>query len=414
MTEAIDNKPTILVVDDSRLMRVAARKILKDDFDILEAGDGEQAWESLQQNPHINLIMSDLSMPNLDGLSLLKRIREAEKPDLKTLPVIIVTGAEDDDGSKQTALAAGASDFITKPFESVQLLARAKTQAEQQQTHQALQTSQADKQQLEQHSTVDILTGLANERDLINHIEEGLSYALRHRTELSLLLVQVVKYKVMFLRRGKQTAEEVLRHMARLLTEGRRREDNVARISLDTFGILLPSANPIGARRVAEQLLDVIRSHCFEVNGEPIPVTANIAVVSPPITTGTNAIALLDEAKEKLRLAQEAGGDRIQSETADNTGSAAPSMPTQQPPAQPQNKVTPVVASATDVEKALQALASDRRPEADATLLVRAVMPLLHAWNQAHNNQYATLLEALTTALEDKDTEPLRAPADAV
>ena len=98
MTETVDNKPTILVVDDSRLMRVAARKILKNDFDILEAADGEQAWTSLQENSHIILVMSDLSMPNLDGLGLLKRIRESESEELKCLPVIIVTGAEDDDG----------------------------------------------------------------------------------------------------------------------------------------------------------------------------------------------------------------------------------------------------------------------------------------------------------------------------
>ena len=80
------------------------------------------------------------------------------------MPVIIVTGAEDDDGSKNTALAAGASDFITKPFESVQLLARAQAQAKQQRTQQALQDSEASKQQLEETSSVDALTGLANQR----------------------------------------------------------------------------------------------------------------------------------------------------------------------------------------------------------------------------------------------------------
>jgi len=410
MTEAIDSKPTILVVDDSRLMRVAARKILKNDFDILEAGDGEQAWESLQANTHINLIMSDLSMPHLDGLGLLKRIREASKPEFKALPVIIVTGAEDDDGSKQTALAAGASDFITKPFESVQLLARAKSQAEKQQTQQALQSSEADKQQLEQHSSVDVLTGLANERDIVNHIEEGLSYALRHRTELSLLLVQIEKYKVMFLRRGKQTAEAVLRHMAELLSEGRRREDNVARINLDTFGLLLPSANSIGARRVAEQLLDVIRAHRFDVDGESIPVNANIAVVSPAINAEANAADLLQEAREKLRLAQEAGSNRVQYEIPESIVPAAPPTAVQPPPTQHESGTTPLVASATEVERALQALTGDRRPETEATPLARAVIPLLHAWNRSRNNQYSALLQALETALEDEQSPPLQAP----
>ena len=101
MTESCSSKPMVLVVDDSRLMRLAARKILKNDFEILEAEDGEVAWDKLQDNNNITLVMSDLSMPNLDGLGLLKKIRESSQPELKELPVIIVTGAEDDDGSKK-------------------------------------------------------------------------------------------------------------------------------------------------------------------------------------------------------------------------------------------------------------------------------------------------------------------------
>jgi diguanylate cyclase (GGDEF)-like protein len=411
MTEQTGTKPVVLVVDDSRLMRLAARKILKDDFDIVEAGDGEQAWENLQTNSQIQLVMSDLSMPNLDGLGLLKRIREAEHPGIKTLPVIIVTGAEDDDGSKQTALGAGASDFITKPFESVQLLARAKAQARQQQTQKALQDSEASKQELEQRSSVDTLTGLANERHITEHIVEALSYARRHRTELSLLLVQVEKYKVMFLRRGKQTAEEVLRRIAQLLSEGRRREDAVARIGLDTFAILLPSANCIGARRVAEQLLNAIRSDGFTVAGESIAVKVSIAVVSPEINAETSATGLLDEARHRLRLAIEAGGDRVHHDLPGTNVVAPPASA--QPPAAQRQPVETAVASVTEVEKALQALATGRRPELNTAPLVRAVMPLLHAWNRAHDNQHAALMDALETALKPTEGTSVPRPADA-
>ncbi len=410
MTEQTGTKPIILVVDDSRLMRLAARKILKDDFDILEAADGEQAWDSLQTNSQIQLVMSDLSMPNLDGLGLLKRMREAEHPGIKTLPVIIVTGAEDDDGSKQTALDAGASDFITKPFESVQLLARAKAQARQQQTQKALRDSEASKQQLEQRSSVDTLTGLANERHLTEHIVEGLSYARRHRTELALLLIQVEKYKVMFLRRGKQTAEEVLRRVTQLLSEGRRREDAVARIGLDTFAILLPSANCIGARRVAEQLLNAIRAADFAIAGESIPVRASIAVVTPEISAATDATGLLDEARHKLRLAIEAGGDRVHYDPP-GSETVVPPLPPQQPAAQ--RPAVETVASVADVEKALQALTTGRRLELNTAPLVRAVMPLLRAWSRAHDNQHAPLIEALEAALKPTESTSAPLPADA-
>ena len=397
MTESTANRPTILVVDDSRLMRVAARKILKNDFEILEAEDGEAAWNVLQDNRQINLLMSDLSMPNLDGLGLLKKIRESSEPHCKELPVIIVTGAEDDDGSKNSALAAGASDFITKPFESVQLLARAQAQAKQQRTQQALHDSEISKQQLEKLSSVDSLTGLANQRAFLNNIEESLSYAVRHGTELALLMVQVEKYKALFLRRGKQTAEEVLRRLAGLLGEERRREDTVARYGMDTFGILLPSANLMSARRVAGQLQLAIKQREFNIGGEMVPLNVTIAVSSPPVHAHIDSADLLADVGEKLKIAQKAGGDRVQYSLAETTLE----QPVQKAVAV--EAVAASVASISDVHRALQSLSSGDTIESHADGLARAVLPLLDAWNRTHENKYSALLAQLKSALQAGD-----------
>jgi two-component system cell cycle response regulator len=405
MTESTASKPIILVVDDSRLMRVAARKILKEDFDILEAGDGEQAWESLQANPHINLVMSDLSMPNLDGLGLLKRIREDGQEQIRTLPVIIVTGAEDDDGSRQTALAAGASDFITKPFESIQLLARARAQARQQSTQKALASSEASKEQLEQHNPVDLLTGVANARGFANALEENLSFARRHRTELALLLLRVDKYKVMFLRHGKQVAEDVLQRLGRLLAEGRRREDVVARTELDTFGLLLPSANAIGARRIAEQILSAVHSGDF-TSGIEMPVSVSIATVSPPVTPDSTAADLMALARERLQEATAAGGNCIRHDVME-TAETPTSVPQTAAPL-PVTAATPA-----DLQQALEALAAGRQPETDINALVRALLPLLHSWNQAHDGCCDALINELETVLNADTPTGTAVPADA-
>lgn len=394
MADSTADKPTILVVDDSRLMRVAARKILKNDFEILEAEDGEVAWDVLQNNRQINLVMSDLSMPNLDGLGLLKKIRESSEPHYKDLPVIIVTGAEDDDGSKTVALGAGASDFITKPFESVQLLARAQAQAKQQRTQQALQDSEASKQQLEEHSNVDPLTGLANQKAFNDAVEESLSYAIRHKTELAVLVLRVDKYKVLFLRRGKQTAEEVLRRVAHLVNAGRRREDTVARSGLDSFSILLPSANPVGARRVAEQLQLAIKEQDFNIDGESVPVSVTIAVSSQPIHAQISRSQLLADAEDKLKVGQQAGGNCIQYATPET----APQPPTEKPAAVEPEPVS--VASGADVHRALEALAEGRTVEVSADALARAVLPILEAWDQTRENSHSALLAQLRNALQ--------------
>lgn len=370
-------KPRLLVVDDSRLMRVAARKILNLDFDIVEAADGELAWEQLQRDSAIDLVMSDLSMPNLDGLSLLKSIRGAADEGLRNLPVIIVTGAEDDDGSRQTALAAGASDFITKPFDSVQLLARAKSQARQQSTSRSLRESQAAQRQLQQASGVDPLTGLANEQALRRRGAEDLSYAARHHTELALLCLRIDNFKALVLRHGGPATEAVERRLATLLTENRRREDSVARIAAGDFALLLPSANHHAAQRLGEQLRHRIEQASFACGNDIIKIGVSTAVACPPDERNADFGLLLESARAELMPAQAAAVVAI-----DEAGAA------------------PAAATPEQVERALRALAGGQPPGVEASALVAAILPLLEHWNNRHPHPLGSHIDAIRRALQ--------------
>ena len=82
----------ILVVDDSKLMRKAAHKMLGDEFDVVTADDGGEAWAKLGGDPSIQVVFTDLNMPNVDGYDLLRRIRGSEDGSVSGLPVIVVTG----------------------------------------------------------------------------------------------------------------------------------------------------------------------------------------------------------------------------------------------------------------------------------------------------------------------------------
>jgi len=405
MADSDTDKTTLLVVDDSRLMRVAARKILMNDFNILQAADGEEAWDILQQHPEISLVMSDLSMPNLDGLGLLKRIRESA---LKELPVIIVTGAEDDDGSKRNALAAGASDFITKPFESVQLLARAKSQARQKNTQEALQQSETEKQKLRETSQIDPLTGLANRRAFISHLEENLAYATRHRTELSLIVVRIEKYKVLFLRRGKQVAEKLATELAGVLAEGRRREDTVGLIALDTFGVLLPSASQPGAKRVLAQLNEAIDRLEIEAGDEPVPFNVRFGVCTPEIRPGIQADEVMAAAEGALSspapVASPAAPPAAMPSRQIGTAVSIPPPPRIAPTV---NRTVPArvreVASPESIHNALDALARDTTPPTAPDTLARGVLPILEAWNRSREQRYDDLVKALREAIDDNE-----------
>jgi CheY-like chemotaxis protein len=114
-------KPTVLVVDDSRVVRHAINKILAPEFSIVEAGDGLDGWRSAQKHPALNLVISDIQMPELDGYGMICKIRAADDPGLREVPIIVITGAEDET-TRERAYACGANDFIQKPFNANQLL----------------------------------------------------------------------------------------------------------------------------------------------------------------------------------------------------------------------------------------------------------------------------------------------------
>ncbi|ANB02168.1 response regulator [Ectothiorhodospira sp. BSL-9] len=117
-----DDAPLILVVDDSRVMRQALNKILRRRYQVVDAPDGMEAWTLLEQNPGIACVFTDLSMPQLDGYGLLQRIRESDDARLKSLPVIIVTGNEDDEGTRRKAAERGANGVVMKPFRADHVL----------------------------------------------------------------------------------------------------------------------------------------------------------------------------------------------------------------------------------------------------------------------------------------------------
>jgi len=116
-------KPRILIADDSRIVRAALIKQIEGMFEFREALDGEQAWEALLLDPSIRVVISDLTMPKLDGYGLLQRIRSSRIGRIRTMPVVVVSGS-DEQAERERAKAAGATDLITKGIGTAQLLSQ--------------------------------------------------------------------------------------------------------------------------------------------------------------------------------------------------------------------------------------------------------------------------------------------------
>ena len=114
-------KPCVLVVDDSRVVRRAIVGVLGPHFEVLEAGDGVEGWRMLRQESRIDVVISDIQMPEMDGYTLICKIRATDDPGLRDIPIIVITSAEDEI-TRERAYACGANAFVLKPFDAAQLL----------------------------------------------------------------------------------------------------------------------------------------------------------------------------------------------------------------------------------------------------------------------------------------------------
>lgn len=299
-----ESNPIILVVDDSKLMRRAISKLLGKNYDIVEAEDGEAGWKQLNKVREIQMVFCDLAMPKLDGFGLLKRIRDAEDRHIESMPVVIITGAEDDEASKAKALEMGASDFISKPFDSVQLQTRAKTHVD---ARKASQTREV----LEETSTIDPVTRLSNARAFDERALKDLAFSQRHDADLALLRLDLDNFHSIFMKHGKEVGNALLREIAAVLQEQLRKEDTVARIGVFKFAALLPSADPTGARQMADRVVEIINQRSFADIGVEGPVSVSIGAATPVITSELVWTEMLNMAESALAEAVKQGGNSV-------------------------------------------------------------------------------------------------------
>lgn len=434
-TETAATNPKVLIVDDSRVIRVAAKKILRDHYNLAEAGDGAEALQVLSQETAISVVLSDLSMPNVGGMELLAKMRESDDEYLRTMPVIIVTGAEDDDGTKDRALGAGASDFITKPFDQAQLLARIKVQTDIRQKSEELDRSATI---LEERSKSDAVTGLLNMRGFQDQGKQAVAYSVRHRTDLALIVIEPDQIETLDDSPDQDTTgTRVVREIAGIIRRNIRCEDIAARVDGYRFAVLLPSANAIGARRLARRV-------CSEIADWRCPgpalinrVTLSAGVVAEDVQRDTHLDDLIAECVDRMLAARSSGGNqviyaqgvRIPSQSLD-IPTLADLEPVNAPAPisawEPETKpaIVPTVtdslapapqAPAPDLNQALQLLKSGLTERLDPHLrtLVRECLPLLEHWNRCRNLQLDSELERIRQACRepDLDVPPLSAEA---
>lgn len=276
---------------------------------MIEAAHGEDAWTLLLNDDTIQVVFTDLSMPYLDGYGLLERMRQAEDDHLREMPVIIITGKEDDEAAQQQAFNKGATDFISKPFESIQLKARAKAHVQFEQTARKLSETSA---QLETQSAVDSVTSLGGQRYFDKVADETLAYIKRHGGHFILLRMDIDKFEQLFIQNGKAIADSILKEVGQHLSKRVRHEDKLARIGLAKFAMLLPAANLEDTLQLAERIRSDIEALTFRLkNNKSIRVTVSIGILEPQLDPDTGIDILMEEAEACLAEAINQGGNKV-------------------------------------------------------------------------------------------------------
>ena len=301
------DKACVLMVDDSRVMRKAIQKILREEAELIEAVDGEDGWEKLLRHHEAHVLITDIEMPRLDGYALIRRIRASEDARIRNIPIITITGAEDEE-TKARAFACGATDFVTKPLDAVQLRARVRVHARLDETTRQLAETTAS---LQQEATSDPLTGLTSRRYFLQRGAQDLAQADRHKHDLAVIRLDIDDFKKLYRRHGDTIAERMLVWVAKLLAATARRDDTVARVGGAEFAILAPLTGEIEARVLGERLRSAVETRPYGDKTMTIPLTISAGAANYRAGQGETLEQLLEHAEQRLRDAKADGGNRV-------------------------------------------------------------------------------------------------------
>ena len=318
-----DESVMVLLVDDQAMIGEAVRRGLsgEEGIDFHFCADPHQAIsQAVQIKPTV--ILQDLVMPGLDGLTLVREYRN--NPLTRDIPIIVLSTKEDP-LIKSAAFAAGANDYLVKLPDTIELVARIRyhsrsymTLLQRDEAYRALRVSQ---QQLLDTNLVlqrlmnsDGLTGLSNRRHFDEYLELEWRRATREQTQLSLMMIDVDYFKAFNDGFGHLEGDEALRQVAKAIRANcSRPSDLPARYGGEEFAMVLPSTSPGGARLLAEKLRQSVAGmnipHLAPTPGSSLTVSIGVATMTPQ--PGMNCRQLILDADKGLYQAKNNGRNQV-------------------------------------------------------------------------------------------------------
>lgn len=316
-------KCVVLLVDDQDFVAEAIRRMLADDADceLHHCSDPARVMR-VARELRPTVVLQDLVMPNADGLMLVRFLRA--NLDTRAIPIIVLSSKEHP-LDKSKAFSAGASDYLVKLPDKIELLARIRAHSRsfvaQQQRDEAYRSLKIMKQKLEEANATlrrltntDGLTGIPNRRRFDEGLDTEFRRAYRNNRCLAAALIDIDFFKLFNDSCGHQQGDECLRAVAQALLSGTHRPgDLVARYGGEEFVALLPDTPLQGACVVAEAMRVAVAHlslpHPRSGVGPIVSVSIGVAASNP--REGDSAANLIARADAALYAAKRAGRNRV-------------------------------------------------------------------------------------------------------
>ena len=290
----------VLIVDDSLVIRAVLRGWLEDQgYQVTEVGDGAAAIEQCLAAPP-DVVLLDIEMPGLNGHDVLARLKADDS--VKDVPVVFLSNHSSMDEVLR-GLRGGAHDYLRKPFEPAELVARVGAAVRVKKLQDELHRRNDELNEL---SRTDLLTGLSNRRHLDEQLSKHLSTARRHGHELGVLLLDLDHFKQVNDTYGHLTGDSVLTEFARRLQASLRVGDIAGRWGGEEFLVILPHTGLAGAHEVGDKVRAMTASRPFTgAAGDSIRVTVSGGCAEAPADHAEDLVHRADtglyEAKEQGR-----------------------------------------------------------------------------------------------------------------
>jgi diguanylate cyclase (GGDEF)-like protein len=310
---------TVLIADDSAVIRAVLRHHLEEEgYHVEVAVDGPATIEMMRRHQP-DVVLLDIVMPGLDGREVLSRVKAEES--LQDTPIVFLTARTGSD-EIVAALRAGAQDYLKKPFELAELIARVGAAVRTKRLQDALRQRSAE---LEAMSRTDPLTGVFNRRHLDEELWRFVRLASRHGDSVAVVLFDIDSFIQINDTYGREAGDAVLREFTRRVLAAVRAEDILGRwgdaaegkVGGEQFLLVLPQTGIDGACVVGERVRSAIAGAPFPAGDRQIEIT-----VSGGCAAGAEApVGLVRRADTALCQAKEAGCNRL---VAANSPSTTP------------------------------------------------------------------------------------------